>query len=117
MARYDHLPVFKCVYDLTLYYYKLCKGLPKDIKYTVAAEVKDTLGEIVVLIIRANNSKEKATYLSEVLLLLETIKFKVRIMRELRASRVKSYEYLSKQHVEISKQIQRWMSWAEKGSG
>jgi len=117
MARYDHLPVFKCVYSLTLYYYRLCKGLPKDIKYTIAAEVKDALGKIVVMIVRANDSREKVVYIKEALLLVELIKFKVRIMRDLDAIKLRSYEYLSRQHIEISKQLQLWKEWAEKGSG
>lgn len=117
MARYEHLPVFKCVYDLTLYYYKLCKGLPKDIKYTIAAEVKDALGKIVVLIVQANNTSEKSAYITEALVQMEIIKFKVRIIRDLDAIKLKSYEYLSRQYIEISKQLQLWKEWAEKGSG
>lgn len=33
MARYQHLPLFKSVYDLNLYFFKLSRGFPKDFKY------------------------------------------------------------------------------------
>ena len=40
MARYDHLPIYKSIYDLNLYFFKLAKGFPKDYKYGLAKEIE-----------------------------------------------------------------------------
>lgn len=117
MTRYEHLPVYKSVYDFELYYYRLCRGLPKDVKYEIAAEVKGHISHLLEAIIRANNSIDKINHLQEALILLELVKFKIRMMREIGSLKIKSYEFISRSIFDISRQIQSWLLWAEKGRG
>ena len=97
MARYDHLPIYKSVYELNLYFYRLSRGFAKDIKYGLAQEIRDLLENLADKIVISNNSKDKAIILEEAELLVERIKFKNRMLKDVNAESLKSYEYFSRQ--------------------
>jgi len=97
MARYDHLPIYKSVYELNLYFYRLSRGFAKDIKYGLAKEIRDLLENLADKIVISNNSKDKAIILEEAELLVERIKFKNRMLKDVNAESLKSYEYFSRQ--------------------
>ena len=103
------------VYDLILYFYKLSKRLPKDVKYGLAQEVRENLTEILDKIVIANNITYKEKILFEGEILIGRIKLKIRILKELNSISLKSYEFISRSLVDISKQISAWRKWAKKG--
>ena len=113
MARYDHLTVFKNTYELSLYFYKLAKGFPKDFKYGLAEEIKSLLTELMDQIVIANNSIDKTSTLNKAVIIIERVKIKARLLHDLKIISIKSYEYFFSQLVEISKQIERWSNWAQ----
>ncbi|MDD5693250.1 MAG: four helix bundle protein [Patescibacteria group bacterium] len=113
MARYDHLTVFKNTYELSLYFYKLAKGFPKDFKYGLAEEIKSLLTELMDQIVIANNSIDKTSTLNKAVIIIERVKIKARLLHDLKIISIKSYEYFFCQLVEISKQIERWSNWAQ----
>ncbi len=115
MARYEHLPVFQSVYKLILYFYNLSCGFPKDHKYTIAQEIKVDLMKLADLIIIANNSVDKTKVIARAILVIENIKIKNRLLSDMKVTRMKSYEYFSRELVDISKQIEKWFLWAKKG--
>ena len=115
MARYEHLPIYKSIYDLNLYFFKLSRGFPKDFKYGLAAEIKALLTELLDKIIIANNSQDKTAVLKEGEILVERIKFKNRLLHDLGVTNNRGYEFFIRQLVDISKQIEKWGLWAEKG--
>lgn len=112
MARYEHLPVFNDTYNLNLYFFKLSRGFPKDYKYGLSQEVCALLTELLDAIIIANNSPDKQTVLQRASLVLERIKFKIRILKDLKVMNVRSYEYFSKQLVAVAQQISKWHGWS-----
>jgi len=117
MARYEHLPLFKAVYDFTLYFFKLSRGFPKDFKYGLAIEIQGLNTELMDCIILANSSNgEKALHLSKAELDVERIKIKVRLLFDLKMINIKSYGYISECLIGISKQIAAWNIWVEKQS-
>lgn len=113
MARYEHLPVFNDTYNLNLYFFKLSRGFPKDFKYGLAQEVCALLTELLDTIIIANNSPDKQTVLQRASLVIERIKFKIRILKDLKVMTVRSYEYFSKRLVAVSRQINKWHDWSK----
>jgi len=115
MARYEHLPLFKSVYDFQLYFFKLSNNFAKDYKYGLAQEVRINLVNLMDKIIAANNMTDKATILSEAEIVTEQIKIKGRMLRDLKVMSLKSYEYFFRQLTEISKQIKAWESWSQRG--
>jgi hypothetical protein len=116
MARYDHLSVYQNTYDLNMYFFKLSRGFPKDYKYGLAGEAKALLSELLDHIVIANNSTDKTATLQKASLTVERIKFKSRMLHDLKVMSLKSYEYFSKRLIEISKQLEKWYAWARKAS-
>jgi hypothetical protein len=113
MARYEHLPLFKKAYDFKLYFVRLSRGLPKDFKYGLALEIRRLIAEIIDNIILANNNVDKSEYLKKVLLIIERMKIKVRILKDLGVIKTSSYKYIFESLIEISKDTTAWKNWAK----
>jgi hypothetical protein len=114
MARYEHLPIYKSVYDLNLYFFKLSRGFPKDFKYTLAEDIKNLLSELLDQIIIANNVADKQENLGNAEIIVERIKIKNRLLHDLKVTKLSSYKYFAENLIEISKQIEKWLVWAKK---
>ncbi len=63
MAKYEHLPIFKKAYDLTLYFEKIVRNFSRYHKYSVGAEIRELSREVLRLIRRANNAQDKVPLL------------------------------------------------------
>lgn len=113
MARYEHLPIYKSVYDINLYFFKLARGFPKDYKYGLAQEIEELLTELMDIVVEANNIENKTNKLKEGLIAIERIKFKARLLHDLKVLNIKSYKFFFQQLIEISKQFEKWMNWSK----
>jgi hypothetical protein len=113
MARYDHLPIYKSIYDINLYFFRLARGFPKDYKYGLAEEIEGLLTKLMDIIIEANNIEDKTNKLKEGLVIIERIKFKARMLHELKTMKIQSYKFFFEQLIEISKQFEKWLNWSK----
>jgi len=84
MAQYEHLPIYKKAFELNLYFEKIVKGFSRYQKYILGTELRNKAREIVSLIIRANNKKDKTETLIQLREELEHIKLLLRLCKELR---------------------------------
>ena len=110
MARYEHLPIYKKMFDLTVYIEKIVKNFSRYHKYTLGSEMRNLSREILLLVISANSEKDKREKLLEVRGKLEEMKILTRICKELKAfGSFKSFEYLVKEVVDISRQNEGWL--------
>lgn len=114
MAQYEHLPLFKNAYEFKLYFVKLSRGFPKDFKYGLAVEVRKLCLEIIDNIILANNSVDKGEYIQKIVLAVERIKIKIRLLNDLEVINLKSYRFSFESLIEISKQASAWKKWSGK---
>jgi len=115
MARYEHLPLFKDVYDFNLYFFKLSRGFPKDFKYGLGQEIREQTTCLLDQIVLANDSTDKEPYLKKAVSCIETIKVKIRMLKDLEILNMTSYNFTSVSLMKISKQINAWKTWSEKG--
>ena len=104
-------------YELVIYFYKLCKGLPKDVKYSLAEEIKTTLNKILELIIRANSTKDREALLREAVLNVDIAIVKIRLLNDLGSIKLSSYKFMAMNLLEVKKQLNKWKLWTEKGKG
>ena len=67
MAKYSNLPVFKACYDLLLYVMNWSVKVQRDMRYTIAEDLKKSLIGVEIDIYRANKSvgKEKLRHIRE----------------------------------------------------
>jgi len=110
MARYEFLPIYRKMFDIVVYIEKIVRNFSRYHKYTIGTEMRNTSREILIRIIRANSMREKRKELIGVREKLEELKILTRIAKEVKAySSFKSFEYLVKEIVSVSRQNEGWL--------
>jgi len=110
LAQYEHLPIYKAAFDLLVYFEKIVKSFSRYNKYTHGKALREIAREILMLIVRANNTYNKRPVLEEVRIKLEELKVTVRVCKEVQAfSNFNSFETAINLVVEIAKQNEGWM--------
>ena len=79
MAQYEHLPIYKAAFDLLVYFEKIVSKFSRYNKYTHGKVLRDITRDIVMLIVRANNIRDKMPVLQEIRIKLEELKVAIRI--------------------------------------
>lgn len=73
-------------------------------KYTHGAAMRESCLQIMMLIVKANNSRDKTACLEELRVVLEQLKVQIRICKEIKASPdFKSFEISINQVIQVSK--------------
>jgi hypothetical protein len=85
MAQYEHLPIYKKAYDLTLYFEKIVRNFSRYDKYTVGTDLRQLSREVLRLIRRANDADDKTAILLQNRERLEDLKMTVRLCKDMKA--------------------------------
>lgn len=110
MAQYEHLPIFKKAYDLTLYFEKIVRNFSRYHKYSIGAELRELSREVLRLIRRANDAEDKAPLLLQNRERLEDLKIAVRLCKDLKAFvNFNSFQYSINEVVDICRQNEGWL--------
>lgn len=110
MSQYEHLPIYKKTFDIVVYIEQIVRNFSRYHKYTLGTEMRNLSRETLILIIKANSQKDKRETLLRVRENLEELKILARIGKEIKAfGSFKSFEYLVKELVEISRQNEGWL--------
>ena len=108
MANYNQFPVYNSTYDLLLYLYQVGQNMQRDYRYTLGESMKKDLVEVLVLIYRANASRQKAEIIGEARERLVTVKLRLRLLHDLKQISLKAYANTSVMAESISKQLAAW---------
>jgi hypothetical protein len=118
MAQYEHLPIYKKAYDLTLHFDKIVRNFSRYHKYQIGAEMREQSREVLRLIRRANDATEKTPILLQIRERLEELKMTVRLGRDLQAfQKFESFEYCINEVVDLCKQNEGWLKSMRPKSG
>ncbi|MBI4691550.1 MAG: four helix bundle protein [Nitrospirae bacterium] len=110
MAQYEHLPIYKAAFDLLLYFEKIVRNFSRYNKYTHGSDLRNITRQVVMLIVRANNSNDKLPVLEEIRISLEELKAVIRICKETEAfPNFNSFQTSINQVIQIAKQNEGWM--------
>ncbi len=74
MAQYEHLPIYKKAFELSLFLENEVKNFSRYQKYTLGSELRKKSRRVAILIIRANSRTDKLGILLELREILEEIK-------------------------------------------
>ena len=74
MAQYEHLPIYRKAFDLSIYLENTVRNFSKYHKYTLGSDLRNISGQIVRLIIRANSERNKVSTLEKVRVEIEELK-------------------------------------------
>lgn len=108
MAQYDNLPVYKAVYDLLLALFRSSHNLQREYRYTIGEKLKEELTELVILIYRANSTREKGPLIHEARERIELAKLSLRLLYDLRQLSMKQYVRYAEMTENISRQLAAW---------
>ena len=63
MAHYEHLPIYKSALDLCIYFEKIVRNFNRNHKYVIGADLRRLSMKAVMLIIKANDVRNKTPLL------------------------------------------------------
>lgn len=110
MAQHEHLPIYKAAFDLIVYFEKIVKNFSRYNKYTHGTALRELSRNVLTLIVRANNSRDKLPVLEEIRIKVEELKAVVRLCKEVQAfPNFKSFETSINAVIGIAKQNEGWM--------
>ena len=91
------------------YGYTALRQYPKSERYTLAADIKQSMYELLKLIIRANKRYFKKTTLQDIDIELENLRYLVRLSNGLGFLPFKQYENWSRKLDELGKMLGGWI--------
>jgi len=110
MAHYEHLPIYKKAYDLTLYFEKIVHDFSRYHKYTLGTELRELSREVLRLIRHANDVEEKAPLQLKLRERLEDMKLTIRLCKDLKAfQNFNSFQYSINEVVSLCRQNEGWL--------
>jgi hypothetical protein len=110
MAQYEHLPIYKKMFDLAVYIERIVKNFSRYHKYTLGSEMRNLSREVLGLVIKANQERDKREILLKMREKIEDLKISARLAKELKAfNNFNSFECLVKMIVEVAGQNEGWL--------
>lgn len=105
----EELKVLQKTYDMIQYGYVCLQQYPKSEKHTLAAETKRSMYGLMNAIIMANKKYYKKNAVQEADVRLETLKYYMRLAKDLKFLPIRKYENWSKMTTEIGRMIGGWL--------
>jgi hypothetical protein len=106
--NYNDLPVYKATYDLLLEIFRFTTHFSKEYKYTVGDCIKKETLDLITLIYRANNRRNRKDIIEEAREKIEVIRLYIRLMKDLQQISVKRFVQVNIQVENVSKQLTGW---------
>jgi hypothetical protein len=108
MARYKHLPIYKCTYDLLQKVTFYTRNFPRDFKYTLGDKLRGEVIDLVIYVYRANSSADKSIHLSSLQERLLVVDLMLRLSHDLKLLDVKAYSICVELTNNLQKQSNAW---------
>ena len=119
MARYEHLPIYKQAMDIAVHLWpkvgdlkrKVVAGFSRYHKYTLGSDLRQKSREIVLLIVKANNTRQqRKTVLIQLRNALDELLLLVRLGKEVQAFKsFKAFQFIVELVVSVCKQNEGWL--------
>lgn len=110
MAQYEHLPIYRAVYDFTLFVYGIVGGFSRQHRFGIGEDLLSICREAARKVVKANSLEEKLNVLMELRSDLEEIKLLLRLCKDLKAfHNFNSFETAFNRLIDICRQNEGWM--------
>jgi four helix bundle protein len=109
MSNQNDLKILQKCYDMIEYGYTALRQFPKSERYTLAADIKQSMYELLKLIIRANKRYFKKTTLQDIDIEIENLRYLIRLSNGLGFLPFKKYENWSRKLEELGKMLGGWI--------
>lgn len=108
-SRKPELPVLLKAFDLAREMTQRTRKLPRDLKFVLGDRMLATSYDVLDVLIEAKYSRSKAELLRRANLLLERLRFQVRLCMEEKLLSVRQYEYTSELIYEVGSMVGGWI--------
>ena len=108
MSVHLDLPVYKSCYDLTKLVFETSKDMDKLYKYSLGAELRSDVKDLLIIVFRAAPMENKKETLQLAKEKIEVVRLTIRIMHELHVIDIKTFVRQNKIVENISKQLNGW---------
>lgn len=108
MALHTQLPIYKVAYDLLTVATAVTKNMPRDFRGSIGAKIRDECVDLVVLIFRANSSRDKVPHLDTLIERLQVTELLFRLSRDLHFVSIGQYAQVIQLTDSIGKQASGW---------
>lgn len=111
MARYEHLPIYREAYDLTVHLEKIVQNFSRYHKYTLGTDLRNGMRHLLMTIIQANNTPDRVEALQGLRGQLESLKVLGRLCHDAGAfgGGTKSYLHVAERLTGLARQNEGWL--------
>jgi len=105
----DELTVITKAYDLILWSCNHTGKFPRNHRFVLGERIERNLYDLLELLIQAKYSRERQDQLRRANLLLEILRFQMRLAKDLQCLKAESYGFAAKSIDEIGRLVGGWM--------
>lgn len=109
MSNENDLKILQKCYDMIEYGYTALRHFPKSERFTLAADIKKSMYELLKMIIRANKRYFKKTTLQDIDIEIENLRYLIRLSNGLGFLPFKKYENWSRKLEELGRMLGGWI--------
>lgn len=102
-------------FDLIVWFVPIIGRFPRAHRFSLGERMERTLYDLLETLIRARYRRERVPLLDEANVLLEVLRFQIRLAKELELLAVSRYEYLARHIDELGREVGGWRKAQEKG--
>ena len=107
--RTDELIVITKAYDLILWSCNHTGKFPRNHRFVLGERIERNLYDLLEILIRAKYTKQRQELLEQANLVLEILRFQMRLAKDLQCLEVQSYGFAAKAIDEIGKLVGGWL--------
>jgi hypothetical protein len=108
MALHTELPIYKVAYDLLNLVTEITRSMPRDFKASIGSKISNETMEVIVLIFRANVSRQKTEYLTDLIERLQVTELLLRLSKDKRFISTGQYAKAIDLTNQIGRQANGW---------
>ena len=109
MERAPKLTVITKTYDLILWSCNHTSQFPRQHRFVLGERIERNLYDLLETLLRAKYTRLRQPLLEQANMILEVLRFQIRLARDLQCLRANSYEFASKALLEIGREVGGWM--------
>lgn len=107
--EYEELTVITRTYDLILWSCHHTGKFPRNHRFVLGERIERNLYDLLETLIQAKYTRQRQPLLEKANLMLEILRFQVRLAKDLQCLKVESYGFAAKAIDEIGKLVGGWL--------
>jgi hypothetical protein len=109
LKRHVELVVITKTYDLILWSCNHTGKFPRNHRFVLGERIERNLYDLLETLVKAKYTRQRQDLLEKANLMLETLRFQMRLAKDLQCLKVESYGFAAKATDEIGKLVGGWL--------